>query len=177
MWSLKYRICKFQGFFPSFQLKFHVFTTFWANSRHSPGLEKKMTKIQVFKVFQVGWELWGILQWQCTSHIVSSCLPTICRFIKYNGKHTQMLMSICLCTINILKNTLKYLYLKLCLDIKKIWTKNISGIYTLFDLSISVIDSISDSSVYFTCKRMCWSTCRYTTCIPLLIKIMLRNLV
>ncbi len=40
-------------FFPGFELNFQVFTTFWANSRHFPGLEKKMTK---FQVFQVGFE-------------------------------------------------------------------------------------------------------------------------
>ncbi len=40
-------------FFPGFELKFQVFTTFCANSRHFPGLGKKMTK---FHVFQVGWE-------------------------------------------------------------------------------------------------------------------------
>ncbi len=51
-WSFKHRICQFQVF-PGFELKFQVFTTFWANSRHFPGLEKKMTK---FQVFQVGWE-------------------------------------------------------------------------------------------------------------------------
>ncbi len=54
-WSFKHWICKFQVF-PGFELKFQVFTTFGANSRHFPGLEKKMTKFQVFHVFQVGWE-------------------------------------------------------------------------------------------------------------------------
>ncbi len=49
-WNIEFAYFKF---FPGFELKFQVFTTFGANSKHFRGLEKKMTK---FQVFQVGWE-------------------------------------------------------------------------------------------------------------------------
>ncbi len=46
----KHEIFKIQVF-PGFELQFQVFDTFWTNFRHFP-----MTKFQVVKVFQVGWE-------------------------------------------------------------------------------------------------------------------------
>ncbi len=73
-WNLKYRICKFHVF-QGFELKFQVFTTFWANSRHFPGMEKKMTK---FQVFQVGCEPWIILlpvHYKCSSPWEIMILP------------------------------------------------------------------------------------------------------
>ncbi len=44
-WNIEFANIKcFQGF----ELKFQVFTNFWTNSRHFPGLEMKMTKFPVF---------------------------------------------------------------------------------------------------------------------------------
>ncbi len=54
--DLKTQNLPISSFFPGFGLKFQVLHTFWANSLHFPGLEKWMTKFQVFKIFQVEWE-------------------------------------------------------------------------------------------------------------------------
>ncbi len=83
-WSLKHKICKCQGF-SRFWVKIPCFYDFWANSRHFPDLENKMTKFQVFKIFQVGWEpcSWGLnahLVWNFHRYEYNSRVSVMSKF-------------------------------------------------------------------------------------------------
>ncbi len=71
-WKVKIENIEFANFkfFRCFELKFQVFTTFWANSRYFPGLEKKMIKFHLVTSISVVYQ-------QC---------PTVC-YGDYHGNH------------------------------------------------------------------------------------------